>query len=132
MPHLHLPTLETLDLSRNDIVNVPLELSHNLTNLKKLELANNKLYMIPGTLNAFTKLEYLGISGNPLESLNFQQSFTLREVDLRNVSLDILEVRFSGSECKSVEFPQGENHECDFHFDNFRKEHLEKSRVWRV
>ncbi|KAK6644340.1 hypothetical protein RUM43_000607 [Polyplax serrata] len=91
MPHLHLPTLETLDLSSNDIVNVPLELSHNLTNLKKLELANNKLYMIPGTLNAFTKLEYLGISGNPLESLNFQQSFTLREVDLRNVSLDVLE-----------------------------------------
>lgn len=92
MPSLPLISLETLDLSLNNISTIPFEFSHNLTNLRRLEMADNKILSIPLTVNAFTKLEYLGISGNPLESINIQQSFSVRELDLRNISLDVLEV----------------------------------------
>ena len=59
-------SLNSLNLSNNDLTYLPETLFTKLTNLTNINLANNNLQTVPQTLLNLPNLRYLKISGNPI------------------------------------------------------------------
>jgi Leucine-rich repeat (LRR) protein len=61
-----MPSLEILDVSKNDIVELP-EDPGRLVQLRVLSLTRNKLLKLPGYLAHFANLRVLKVEENPIE-----------------------------------------------------------------
>lgn len=61
--------LRELNLSGQEIVSLPSDFL-SLDNLKRLVLRDNKIKRLPNNYEVWNSLEYLDISGNPLDSIN--------------------------------------------------------------
>ena len=86
------PNLVYLELAKNGITSLNVELFQNLENLRVLNLSNNFIYNIDCNLTALTSLEYAALSDNLFEKLPWKIITILkRNVNLKNISatLDI-------------------------------------------
>ena len=60
------PQLTVLDLSRNELAELPEALVARLTALKGLNLRDNALSTLPPSLASLSRLAHLNVEGNPL------------------------------------------------------------------
>ena len=63
------PTLESLDLSKNTLLDLPEDFFEMLRSLRILVLKNNCLYSVPPALFQLQKLTHLNLSQNHLDSV---------------------------------------------------------------
>ncbi|KAK3762803.1 hypothetical protein RRG08_040498 [Elysia crispata] len=68
--------LEHVDLSSNDLIELPEQFFKSLTKLHTLSISNNKLKMFPQAVSFCTNLVTLDLSSNMLEEINFDESDT--------------------------------------------------------
>ena len=62
-------SLEVLDVGSNKIDKVPIALVHFLPNLTSLNLSNNDLVNLPSLLGLHKNLKNLQVDGNPLKQI---------------------------------------------------------------
>jgi Leucine-rich repeat (LRR) protein len=96
-----LENLIYLDLSKNKISNLPSDISH-LTKLKYLYIEANKLDLIPSKISRLSKLQKLNLRGNRLIELpsdcfdrNKSKLSELETLDLRDNKLDKIQYDFN-------------------------------------
>lgn len=91
----NLSHIETLDLSSNAIEELDDLVFHNLTNLTKLILHNNKLRKLNGNvLHNFTQLKILDLSSNKISSLrkdSFLQAENIQHLNFSNNYLQTID-----------------------------------------
>ncbi|KAF9615163.1 hypothetical protein IFM89_022224 [Coptis chinensis] len=68
-PSLNLALIHKLDLSNNNLENIPESLAARLLNMVILDLHSNQLKSLPNSIGCLYKLKFLNASGNSLESL---------------------------------------------------------------
>ncbi|KAG8233708.1 hypothetical protein J437_LFUL014312 [Ladona fulva] len=93
-PDLPLPSLRYLDLSRNAITIMPAESTANLTSLRRLNVAENRLRALPATYHLHN-LRSLLVPDNPLPAVtdvSLTGAERLEELDLRRLPLNSFEV----------------------------------------
>ncbi|KAK2449410.1 plant intracellular Ras-group-related LRR protein [Trifolium repens] len=66
---LHLAIITKLDLSNNNLQNIPESLTARLLNLEMLDVHSNHLRSLPNSIGCLSKLKVLNVSGNFIESL---------------------------------------------------------------
>ena len=92
------PTLESLDLSKNTLLDLPEDFFEMLRSLRILVLKNNCLYSVPPALFQLQKLTHLNLSQNHLDSLairNLAKLTNLTNLDLSSNQLESLPEAFS-------------------------------------
>lgn len=62
-------TLKSIDLSFNEIEDIPKELFETLPNLQIFAISFNKISIVPPEISACTKMTYLELSSNPIKNL---------------------------------------------------------------
>ncbi|KYN19251.1 PREDICTED: leucine-rich repeat neuronal protein 2-like isoform X2 [Trachymyrmex cornetzi] len=81
--------LVELDISYCELRELPNTQFHNAKHLKKLNLTNNQLRLLPKSLEEAETLEYLSLDGNPIHAFDRSNAFpnlkTLRELSLRGM-----------------------------------------------
>ncbi|KYQ59047.1 Leucine-rich repeat neuronal protein 2 [Trachymyrmex zeteki] len=81
--------LEELDISYCELRELPNLQFHNAKHLKKLNLNNNQLTVLPKSLEETGTLEYLSLDGNPIRAIDRTNAFPnlkmLRELSLRGM-----------------------------------------------
>ena len=78
-------TLRELDLSKNGLVNLPLNNIINDIKIENLNLSHNKFTRVPDKLFDLPMIKYLNISSNSLTVVtNWWRASTLQELDLSN------------------------------------------------
>jgi hypothetical protein len=85
-----LPNLRTLDLSCNQLTDLPPNIFSKLSNLQWLDLSNNQLTGLTNVFNNQTQLKHLILFGNQLTDLSddvFRNLPDLEVLDLRNNQL---------------------------------------------
>ncbi|XP_053678654.1 chaoptin [Anopheles nili] len=95
VPELSNPTLRSLKISHNVLTSIPPELAANITSLRELDLSENDLTNVPLITHSLTNLKSLSLSGNPITSL-FNTSFagtydTLEYLDISNLNINYFE-----------------------------------------
>ncbi|OIW19392.1 hypothetical protein TanjilG_09412 [Lupinus angustifolius] len=68
-PSINLATICKLNLSNNNLQNIPESLTARLLNLMVLDVHSNQLRSLPNSIGCLSKLKILNISGNLMESL---------------------------------------------------------------
>ncbi|XP_042499424.1 plant intracellular Ras-group-related LRR protein 6-like isoform X1 [Macadamia integrifolia] len=66
---LNLAIICTLDLSNNNLENIPESLTARLLNVVTLDVHSNQLKSLPNSIGCLSKLKILNVSGNLIESL---------------------------------------------------------------
>ncbi|CAG2063857.1 unnamed protein product [Timema podura] len=69
VPELPLHGLRSLDLSHNYFPDMPLEMTVNMTSLRRLDLSYNELSTVPMVAQSLPQLRELSLAGNPITSL---------------------------------------------------------------
>nr|KYP52555.1 Protein lap1 [Cajanus cajan] len=68
-PSLNLATICKLDLSNNNLQNIPESLTARLLNMVVLDVHSNQLRSLPNSIGCLSKLKILNVSGNLIEYL---------------------------------------------------------------
>ncbi|XP_061361772.1 plant intracellular Ras-group-related LRR protein 6-like [Gastrolobium bilobum] len=68
-PSLNLATICKLDLSNNNLQNIPESLTARLLNVVVLDVHSNQLRSLPNSIGCLSKLKVLNVSGNLIEYL---------------------------------------------------------------
>lgn len=68
-PTLNLATICKLDLSNNNLQNIPESLTARLLNVVVLDVHSNQLKSLPNSMGCLSKIKVLNVSGNFLQSL---------------------------------------------------------------
>ncbi|KAL6560158.1 Plant intracellular Ras-group-related LRR protein 6 [Orobanche hederae] len=68
-PPLNLATISKLDLSNNNLQNIPESLTARLLNVIILDVHSNQLKSLPNSIGCLSKLKVMNVSGNLLQSL---------------------------------------------------------------
>ncbi|KAL8483822.1 hypothetical protein ACS0TY_026491 [Phlomoides rotata] len=68
-PPLNLATICKLDLSNNNLQNIPESLTARLLNVIVLDVHSNQLKCLPNSIGCLSKLKVLNVSGNLIQSL---------------------------------------------------------------
>ncbi|GER41798.1 leucine rich repeat protein [Striga asiatica] len=68
-PPLNLAAIARLDLSNNNLQNIPESLTARLLNVIVLDVHSNQLKSLPNSIGCLSKLKILNVSGNFLQSL---------------------------------------------------------------
>ncbi|KAL2338698.1 hypothetical protein Fmac_013144 [Flemingia macrophylla] len=68
-PSLNLATICKLDLSNNNLQNIPESLTARLLNMVVLDVHSNQLRSLPNSIGCLSKLKILNVSGNLVEYL---------------------------------------------------------------
>ncbi|KAK7388162.1 hypothetical protein VNO78_22970 [Psophocarpus tetragonolobus] len=68
-PSLNLATICKLDLSNNNLQNIPESLTARLLNMVVLDVHSNQLRYLPNSIGCLSKLKVLNVSGNLIEYL---------------------------------------------------------------
>ncbi|KAL5549484.1 hypothetical protein UlMin_004715 [Ulmus minor] len=68
-PTLNLGSICKLDLSNNNLQNIPESLTARLLNVVVLDVHSNQLRTLPNSIGCLSKLKVLNVSGNLIESL---------------------------------------------------------------
>ncbi|TKY54510.1 Plant intracellular Ras-group-related LRR protein 6 [Spatholobus suberectus] len=68
-PSLNLATICKLDLSNNNLQNIPESLTARLLNMVVLDVHSNQLRSLPNSIGCLSKLKVLNVSGNLIEYL---------------------------------------------------------------
>ncbi|KAK7265348.1 hypothetical protein RJT34_32967 [Clitoria ternatea] len=68
-PSLNLATICKLDLSNNNLQNIPESLTARLLNMVVLDVHSNQLKSLPNSIGCLSKLKILNVSGNLIEYL---------------------------------------------------------------
>ncbi|KAJ1439841.1 Leucine-rich repeat [Sesbania bispinosa] len=63
-PSLDLATITNLDLSNNNLQNIPESLTARLRNLAVLDVHSNQLSSLPNSIGCLSKLKLLNVSAN--------------------------------------------------------------------
>lgn len=79
-----LKTAKIIDLSNNQIEEIPAEI-HHLKSLKMLDLSNNKIKALPKTITGLNKLEELNLENNQVGSLP-PYIYRLRKLKVLNLA----------------------------------------------
>ncbi|XP_064611685.1 toll-like receptor 2 [Liolophura sinensis] len=77
LPFVLLNILEEIDLSENNLFDIHQELFHNNTQLKSVNLANNKLQRLPKTVQDVSELKVLDLTSNVFTHLQTQEMRTI-------------------------------------------------------
>lgn len=97
-PDLPLPFLRKLSIAHNELPFVPPELATNMTSLRDLDLSYNDLTNVPLITHSLPQLRELSMAGNPITSLTntslIGAADTLIELNIANFQLSVFEVRF--------------------------------------
>lgn len=95
-PDLPLPFLRKLTIADNELPTVPPELAANMTSLNSLDLSYNDLTNVPLLTHSLPKLRQLSLAGNPISSLTntslIGAAETLKHLDISNLQLNSFEV----------------------------------------
>lgn len=96
-PDLPLPFLRRLTIADNELPFVPPELATNMTSLNSLDLSYNDLTNVPLLTHSLPKLRHLSLAGNPITVLTntslLGAAETLKHLDISNMQLNSFEVR---------------------------------------
>lgn len=99
-PDLPLPFLRRLTIADNELPFVPPELATNMTSLNSLDLSYNDLTNVPLLTHSLPKLRELSLSGNPISVLTntslIGAAETLKVLDISNLQLNSFEVTLIG------------------------------------
>lgn len=92
----HASRIISLDISKNLLIEIPLDFIQMCTSLKQLWLANNEYTSLPPSTQHIISLEHLNISGNRLTDLNQLDSLTgLRTLRAINNRLESIPESFA-------------------------------------
>lgn len=98
-PDLPLPFLRRLSIAYNELPFVPPELATNMTTLNYLDLSYNDLTNVPLLTHSLPKLQHLSLAGNPISVLTntslIGAADTLKTLDIANLQLNTFEVNMS-------------------------------------
>ncbi|XP_063227150.1 chaoptin [Bacillus rossius redtenbacheri] len=101
VPELPLPSLWSLDVSRNELAEAPLDMTLNLTALRRLDLSRNQLGAVPMAAQSLPQLRELSLAANPITALTNATMMggaqRLRALDIRQLPLHFFE---TGALCK--------------------------------
>ncbi|KAJ8882254.1 hypothetical protein PR048_018742 [Dryococelus australis] len=85
----------SLDLSWNEVSVTPLEMTVNMTSLRRLDLSHNQLSTVPMVAQSLVQLRELSLAGNPITSLTNTTMIggaqRLRHLDIRQTPLNFFE-----------------------------------------
>ncbi|CAI8589877.1 unnamed protein product [Vicia faba] len=81
---IDLAFIRKLDLSNNNLQNIPESLTARLLNLEKLDVHSNQLRSLPNSIGCLSKLQVLNVSGNFIKSLpaTIENCRSLEELNL--------------------------------------------------
>ncbi|KAJ9598947.1 hypothetical protein L9F63_010541 [Diploptera punctata] len=95
IPDLPLRSLRTLQVSHNQIDDIPNEMPTNLTSLRNLDVSYNHLQAVPPAARSMSQLKSLQLEANQIttiSSVSFQGAMEqLEELDIRHMPLNYFE-----------------------------------------
>lgn len=91
VPDLPLPSLRILRLANNELPSIPQELAPNMSQLRVLDLSDNDLTNVPILTHSLTHLRWLSLAGNSIKTLT-NSSFTRLSDDMAHLNIAQLDL----------------------------------------
>lgn len=96
IPDLPLPLLRVLRVAENELPTVSQELAHNMSSLRVLDLSDNDLTNVPVLMQLLKNLRSLSLAGNSITMITNDSfvglSETLEDLDVSQLHLNSFEV----------------------------------------